>query len=247
MPPAQQRLKNQLQPLHIYFCRLRPASVLLASRHRFATRYCCGTRAWGLMLPRAIARLPGGGVRSRSLSTQTKHYYWGSSGRPAPPPPQRRENGCSATRHAHEDHDTSRANRHILVSQPNSLTAPLATVDSCGGSRERLGRRRLSSEAATVVVDPAPEDDGPGDTDDQQSPPAAGLRPETAPASTPAELGCKAYYMARTIDIKTVCTVRCLPTVVLCCVLVCCTALCDLSLPIYRQRRYGTHSRCCVA
>lgn len=38
-------------------------------------------------------------------------------------------------------------------------------------------------------------------------PAAAGLRPETAPASTPLDLECKAYYMARNIGIETVCTV----------------------------------------
>lgn len=38
-------------------------------------------------------------------------------------------------------------------------------------------------------------------------PEAAGLRPETAPASTPLDLGCKAYYMATNIGIKAVCTV----------------------------------------
>lgn len=45
------------------------------------------------------------------------------------------------------------------------------------------------------------------DTDDDV-PAAAGLRPETAPASTPLDLGCKAYYMARNIGIRAVCTVR---------------------------------------
>ncbi|CAM9176625.1 unnamed protein product, partial [Scytosiphon promiscuus] len=71
------------------------------------------------------------------------------------------------------------------------------------------GRGRGHSDSSPLRVG-ASEDDSidletVGDLD--PTPPAAvGLRPETGPASTPLDLGCKAYYMARNIGIKTVCT-----------------------------------------
>lgn len=167
------------------------------------------------MLPRAISRLPSGIIRSRPFSTH--RTFWPSATPAVLPPPRRRESDCSV-RQGLQTGSTSRPDR-APVPRPNTSarTPPFAIP---GGERRRghTLRRRFSAEVA-----PAPgEENGPPDDSDGDSSgplPAAGLRPATATASTPTDLGCKAYYMARTIDIKTVCKVRYSPSSRSCAVL----------------------------
>ena len=98
----------------------------------------------------------------------------------------------------------------------NSSIGPLRNdpVYIHGGARvERrkvIPRHRFSSGAASPIVNhPRSGKDASGDMSaDGPSSSPVGLRPEIAPASTPIDLGCKAYYMARTINIQTVRSVR---------------------------------------
>lgn len=86
---------------------------------------------------------------------------------------------------------------------------------TAGGKRSRRNasaQHRLSTGPAPLLaqegedeVDSSGLDESGHKLEIVAPPAAAGLRPETAAASTPVDLGCKAYYMARNIDIKTVC------------------------------------------
>lgn len=175
------------------------------------------------MLPRAIGRLPAAGIRSRPLSTHKTYYYWGSASAAS-------QSDISVPR-------TSNINVHVGSRQQRTAscgTAPAAGFKE-GRRRQWQDRRQFSTGRRALAPVPSPEiaeeeldqqaagrgrEDSLGieieSSSDGESlarfpptpPAAAGLRPETAPASTPLDLGCKAYYMARNIGIKTVCTVR---------------------------------------
>lgn len=173
------------------------------------------------MLPRAIGRLPAVGIRSRPLSTHKTYYYWGSAFAAS--------QGDTSVPH------TSSTNVHPVSQQQR--TTSCGTAPASGFEEERRHRwqdRRQFSTGRRAVATAAPSPEAAeGETDQQadgrDSPEdylgieidsnstsddeslariPSGLRPETAPASTPLDLGCKAYYMARNIGIKTVCTVR---------------------------------------
>lgn len=62
--------------------------------------------------------------------------------------------------------------------------------------------------AATVRVGAVPDPMLTTDGAELHLEPSPGLRPENSPASTPANVGCKAYYTARNIDIGDACKVR---------------------------------------
>ena len=129
---------------------------------------------------------------------------------------------------AHGDHPESsssttsttitsrRADDSKFAPQPTTVPRPLTYTT--GGKRTRrtsAAQHQLSTGPAPLLAQEGDEEEGGVDESDRKmlevaSPPAAaGLRPETAAASTPVDLGCKAYYMARSIDIKTVCKVWC--------------------------------------
>lgn len=169
------------------------------------------------MLPRAIGRLPAVGIRSRPLSTHKTYYYWGSASAAS--------QGDTSVPHT--------SNINVRAGSQPQRTASCGTFPAGfrdGRRQQWQDRRRFSTGGRAVAPVPSPEvageemdqqadgRDGPGESlgieiDESLSsfpptPPAAGLRPETAPASTPLDLECKAYYMARNIGIKTVCTVR---------------------------------------
>lgn len=157
------------------------------------------------MFPRAIAKLPGS-VRSRPLSTHKTFYYWGAAPGQCRTQDSRR---CYSTRQGPSAGVVPPLpGSNITTTASTSLHPSLATAVLSAGEKDVERQetpvwRRFASTAATALVeDPVREDE------DARYPPAVGLRPETAPASTPMDLGCKAYYMARTIDIRTVRSVR---------------------------------------
>eukprot|EP00903_Cladosiphon_okamuranus_P010992 g10381.t1 len=122
--------------------------------------------------------------------------------------------------------------RAASTQQQRTASCGTAPSDLRGRRRQQQwqDRRPFSTSGRAIAPAPSPEvagkemdqlaggrdiDENDGGTSDVDStvapfpptpPAAAGLRPETAPASTPLDLECKAYYMARNIAIKTVCT-----------------------------------------
>lgn len=190
------------------------------------------------MLPRAISKLPGGswalGRSLLTLNSSYRYFHRGISALTIPPRTERLESngswaGCGTYRNL---------TIIKIPTQRQSTTTSFTTAAGACGVKKRatLLRRRFSTEelagddpffshspegrgAATITGDGLiqqpqyppgpPTGDNDVNVDLEDFPPAAaGLRPETAPASTPHNLGCKAYYMAKAIDIKTVCMVR---------------------------------------
>lgn len=173
------------------------------------------------MLHRAIGRLPAIGVRSQPLSTNKTYYYWGIA-------------SAASQGDVSGPHASSISVRAGSTQQQRTATCGTAPAGLKERSRQQQwqDRRRFSTGGRAMAPAPSPgvageEVDEPADGRDSveegslgieidsslarfppKRPAAAGLRPETAPASTPLDLECKAYYMARNIGIKTVCTVR---------------------------------------
>lgn len=180
------------------------------------------------MLPRAIGRLPTVGIRSRPLSTHKTYYYWGSTSA-ASQGDISVPHTCSTNVHAcskqqptascrtapagfkEERRHQWRERRQFSTGRRAVATAAPSPEVAGEEMDQQAGGRDNPEEALGIEIDSGSTID---DDDDESlarvshTPPAAGLRPETAPASTPLDLGCKAYYMARNIGIKTVCTVR---------------------------------------
>ena len=174
------------------------------------------------MLPRAIARLPGSGVRSLPLSTHKEFCSWGRVVSPPLSFPRKHADGCPSRQQPHHRSNSSNSNTvrradGTFASHPAASPTPLTYTT--GGKRSRsnaAAQHPLSTGPAPILAQEGEEEEDSSGFDESSHnletaapPAAAGLRPETAPASTPVDLGCKAYYMARTIDIKTVCKVRC--------------------------------------
>lgn len=90
---------------------------------------------------------------------------------------------------------------------PPRRDSPLIYSDARGSGRWKdLPRLRISSRLSSATVENVPGEkdvDGEPSTDEVDCSQPIGMRPAAAPASTPLDLGCKAYYMARTIDLKT--------------------------------------------
>ena len=180
------------------------------------------------MLPRAIGRLPTVGIRSRPLSTHKTYYYWGSTSA-ASQGDISVPHTCSTNVHACSKQQPTascrtapagfKEERRHQWRERRQFSTGRRAVATAAPSPEVAGEemdkqadgRDNPEEALGIEIDSGGTID---DNDDESlarvshTPPAAGLRPETAPASTPLDLGCKAYYMARNIGIKTVCTVR---------------------------------------
>lgn len=99
----------------------------------------------------------------------------------------------------------SAAGRRVVApAAPSSEFAQLEEEEEEG--RQGVGGREKSAVVGDLSSLGGTEIDADDAGDD--TPAAAGLRLKTAPASTPLDLGCKAYYMARNIGIRAVCTVR---------------------------------------
>lgn len=185
------------------------------------------------MFPRVVTRLPSRGiVRARQLSTHndtsTERIF--SSVAPVFTDHQQRLEHCcpkggrqSAPNVLNKTgvHPkralTHRGHSHVNTQFPRTGCPWTSPSGNSVLGKDRKARRRYSVKSVPkVAIDPFLQhdsDDALADDHDDKtetgsgSLPAAGLRPATAPASTPADLGCKAYYMAKTIDIKTMCTV----------------------------------------
>lgn len=144
---------------------------------------------------------------SASLSSPPKHADGCSSSQQ----PLHRSNSSSSSSTA-----VRRANG-TFAAQPAAVPTPLDY--NAGGKRSRsnaVAQHQLSTGSAPFLAQEGEEEEDSSGLDESDHkleivapPAAAGLRPETAAASTPVDLGCKAYYMAKNIDIKTVCKVRC--------------------------------------
>lgn len=171
------------------------------------------------MLPRAIARLPGSAVRSRPLSTHKDFCSWGRAASAPLSPPQKHADGCSSRQQPLHTSSSTAVRRADGTFAPQPAAIPTPLTYTAGGKRSRShasAQHRLSTGPAPFLAQEGEDEvdcsglDESGHKLEIVAPPAAaGLRPETAAASTPVDLGCKAYYMARNIDIKTVCKVRC--------------------------------------
>lgn len=136
--------------------------------------------------------------------------------------PRKHADGCSSRQQPlyRRSRSSSRTVRRADGTfAPHPAARPTPLTYTAGGKRSRsnaAAQHPLSTGPAPFLAQEGEEEEDTSGLDESSHkletsapPAAAGLRPETAPASTPVDLGCKAYYMARTIDIKTVCKVRC--------------------------------------
>ncbi|CAN0419578.1 unnamed protein product, partial [Ectocarpus sp. 12 AP-2014] len=175
------------------------------------------------MFPRAISRrLPAVGFRP--LSTRKAHDCWGSAS------PSRQSSTITSVSDGTGSSSSIRP-QHCSGRRPETASAAaLSPVRRWRHGRQfswgrRAGAPVTSSEIAQAEEEEEEEHGGgrvsslsvsslgievgsdDGSVSASPTPPeAAGLRPETAPASTPLDMGCKAYYMATNIGIKAVCT-----------------------------------------
>ena len=171
------------------------------------------------MLPRAIGRRVG--IRSRPLSTNKNCAYRGNDAAVcqsiASLPYTTNSTGCRQQRHTAGEEKAApvavapagrrwQHQRHFSVgTRAVATAAPSSEFERDEAEQQDKPFKPFGTEI---------ERSGSGEEDRfPPSPPAEGLRPETAPASTPLDLGCKAYYMARNIGIKAICTVRSLSVV----------------------------------
>ncbi|CBJ33046.1 conserved unknown protein [Ectocarpus siliculosus] len=176
------------------------------------------------MFPRAISRrLPAVGVRP--LSTRKAHDCWGSAW------PSRQSStitsvsdGTRSSSSIRPQHGSGRGPETASAaalspvrrwrqgrqfSRGGRAGAPVTSSELAqadGEEEEEHGGGRDSSLSVSSLGIEIGNDDGSSSCASPTPPEAAGLRPETAPASTPLDLGCKAYYMATNIGIKAVCT-----------------------------------------
>lgn len=175
------------------------------------------------MFPRAISRrLPAVGVRP--LSTRKAHDCWGSTspsrqsstktsvsdgtGSNSSIRPQHGSGRVPETASAAALSPVRRWRQGRQFSRGGRAGAPVTSSElaQAEGEEEDHGGGRESSLSVSSLGIEIGYDDGSSSAS-PTPPEAAGLRPETAPASTPLDLGCKAYYMATNIGIKAVCTV----------------------------------------
>ncbi|CAM9297692.1 unnamed protein product, partial [Ectocarpus fasciculatus] len=182
------------------------------------------------MFPRAISRrLPAVGVRP--LSTRKAYDCWGgtstsrqsstktsvsdgtgSSSSSSIPPQHGSGRGPATASAAAALSPVRRWRQGRQFSRGRRAGAPLTSSELAQAEEgeeeeeEHGGGRDCSLSVSSLGIEIGNNDDSSSSSASPTPPEAAGLRPETAPASTPLDLGCKAYYMATNIGIKAVCT-----------------------------------------
>lgn len=145
-------------------------------------------------------------IQSFTISSRKELFYWGG-GVVFNPSHVGKLDCCSSHRPRHNLVRQRRPAHNGSISPPRR-DSPLIYGERRGSGRWKdLPRHCISSRLSSATVEDAPGEkdvNGEPSTDEVHCSQPIGMRPATAPASTPLDLGCKAYYMARTIDLKTV-------------------------------------------
>lgn len=135
-------------------------------------------------------------IQTFTISARKELFYWGG-GVVFNPSHVGKIKCCSSQRRPTQNGSLS----------PPRLDSPLIYGDARGSGRwKHLPRHRISPRWSSATIEDAPGENavnGKPSTDEVHCSQPIGMRPATAPASTPLDLGCKAYYMARTINLKT--------------------------------------------